>query len=78
VVDNYEVKNVTRDENGLVTIPRNFVTAAVEARKRKEIAQLPGLVTRVVVDELKSRIRNGVRSVKKSLEKDDSNSGPKI
>lgn len=78
VVDNYEVNGIPRNEDGLVMIPRNFAALAVAEQKRKEIAQLPGLVASVIVDELKNRVRKGVRSIKKSLSKDETSSGPRF
>jgi hypothetical protein len=80
-VDHHEVGNLSRDRQGLVVVQPDFAKAAVARQTRKEIAQLPGLAATVLVDELKSRIRKGVRSVKKALSEnvqDEPPSGPKI
>lgn len=75
---NYEVDNVPRNKDGLVTIPTDFVAKAVARQTRKEIAQLPGLAASVLVDELKQRIRKGVRSAKQALIGDKPPAGPKV
>lgn len=66
VVGNYEVDNIPRNMAGQVTVKADFISNAVGRRIRKEIAKLPGLAASILVDELKFRIRRGVRAVTKA------------
>jgi hypothetical protein len=75
---------VRRDGEGRVLLATRDLERMVQAKKRAEIASLPGLLVKIAVGELESNVKNGIRGATRAVkglfsgeEKQQDENGPK-